>query len=1030
MPSLFSITLGLLGHCPDGGSINFTHTGSSFSPQIAVGPDARIRWYFPDGSTSESTTPSVDFGTAGTRISRLSVAPWSKLLAINVGYDGIDGGSGWDNSNGTLLQNPLPQQNVISVENLPLAQKLQEIACNYNPMGTLDLYGLPNLRRVDAYGSNLGSISVSGSPVLDRLNVEDAGISGELDLTGCSNLGDIRCSRQSITNIIWPSPSSLYHICCHSNPFIEGIFPSDLAAAFPYLKDFYFFWTDYTGHMDASNLFPAGRLGQFRGYGNNITSIDISNCSGLTSVQFNDNNFNQAAVDNIFVTMDSFGISSSSPYWTIEVGGIGNSPPSATGVSAISSLESRGWVCVYNAGTSYVVKQYAPAVSGRLAFDAVGPIASDGSTTVYRISTRDNPSQIGAPRITDIWTATCFAGTHYTIANNATERSGAWYNAVAGNFNSQPQTAVYCLGTASESVIYTVVVPENGSIVWEWVGNTVAGRAYFEIELTGIPIEDGYWNISESGGNRYLDTYQNATNNDETRYTRLASGLSYGTYLVTVTASGTEATDRLYDRGMWTVSSSIPGVPGEAPIVLEKQVSFQASNLEYAAFDGTNYYGGVHGDDGNPIDHVITVDSDVTTELLDTSTALGTVWSSSSPQWSWSSVLDTSDPYATLTCTYSIDVNGLTCTTTRTKDGYEGDRSISLEQEYFGMIAASNLENGGINRIKWSDGTIEVVGSTTPDTQVTYFPPNNTGSILFSDTQALYCIEIVSPGVIASDANSQDPYITQDRTDGAIKDYRNSISQISGNAIEVPDGIVTGGYRYHVDYRPNGGLLELIAGESYPIDVDGWTAFFDASRGLVMSGSNVTQWLASLGIARMTLPGGSGYPTRVEYDSRYWVQALAAGTQALVSNVLTHGSDFTVFMQIRPVATIDNYRCALETGYTSDWYLGGGVGGSDDWKAIIASASLDGPVGGEFGIGTEEVIILEKSGTTASLYSGSTLLQTDATVINSGVQTLPVYLNRTVGGGNVGSWQFRRWGMRDGTLSINERAELANLLGT
>jgi hypothetical protein len=348
MNSLFSIGVGALTHCPDGGSINFTHTGSSFSPQIAVDIDARLRWYFPDGSISDSTTPSVDFGSPGVRVTRLSVAPWGKLKAINVGYDGIDGGSGWDHSFGTLLQNPLPQQNVIQVENLPLAQQLEEIACNYNPMGSLDLYGLPNLRRVDAYGSALGSINVASSPVLHRLNVENAGISGELDLTGCNALSDIRCSRQNISNILWPNPSSLYHICCHSNPFNPGIFPSDLASAFPLLADFYFFWTGLSGTIDVTGLFPSGRRGQFRGYGNELTSVIITDCPGLTSVQFNDNLLTQEAVDHIFVTMDSFGITAESIYWGIETGGTGNAPPSATGLAAIASLQSRGWSCVYN----------------------------------------------------------------------------------------------------------------------------------------------------------------------------------------------------------------------------------------------------------------------------------------------------------------------------------------------------------------------------------------------------------------------------------------------------------------------------------------------------------------------------------------------------------------------------------------------------------------------------------------------------------------------------------------------------------
>ena len=112
-------------------NITFVTKGSSFSPIITVTGNPTIQWIFGDGSTSNSKSPTVNFGSAGTRANTLVVTPWSAVTKINIGYDGSDGGV--TPSSSTIAN--LKQQNVIAVSGLEnVAPYLQIWASNYNPI--------------------------------------------------------------------------------------------------------------------------------------------------------------------------------------------------------------------------------------------------------------------------------------------------------------------------------------------------------------------------------------------------------------------------------------------------------------------------------------------------------------------------------------------------------------------------------------------------------------------------------------------------------------------------------------------------------------------------------------------------------------------------------------------------------------------------------------------------------------------------------------------------------------------------------
>ena len=59
--------------------IVFTTTGSSFSPVLIVTGSPTILWTFADDTTSNSATPTKNYGTSTTRLNRLTVTPWSAV---------------------------------------------------------------------------------------------------------------------------------------------------------------------------------------------------------------------------------------------------------------------------------------------------------------------------------------------------------------------------------------------------------------------------------------------------------------------------------------------------------------------------------------------------------------------------------------------------------------------------------------------------------------------------------------------------------------------------------------------------------------------------------------------------------------------------------------------------------------------------------------------------------------------------------------------------------------------------------------
>lgn len=335
-------------------NITFITTGSSFSPIITVEGNPEIKWVFGDGSTSDSPSPAVNFGSEKKRENTLVVIPWSAVTKINIGYDGSDEGV----PPGPDTIEMLKQQNVIAVTGLEnVAPYLQIWASSRNPVNELNFSDFTKLHTIECYYcTSLATIQLSNVPSLTRLCVENCNIS-YLDLSEAPSLADLRgaSQRSSTYTVDWGTTgANVWHICVRDNPYMNMKFQPD---QFPLLKDFFVWNNNQTGtlHLTSTNLksvlvpnnnykaanfsgcFPAGRRGAVSIGNNKLESIDISNDPGLLILNVSFNSLNQTAVDGILQTLDSYNTNDGSLDLT------GNAAPSDTGIKYANSLTSRGW---------------------------------------------------------------------------------------------------------------------------------------------------------------------------------------------------------------------------------------------------------------------------------------------------------------------------------------------------------------------------------------------------------------------------------------------------------------------------------------------------------------------------------------------------------------------------------------------------------------------------------------------------------------------------------------------------------------
>jgi hypothetical protein len=350
---------------PGGGlqpdEIVFKATGSSFSAIVEVDAGATLLWTFADGSTSSQPRPSKDYQSAATRFNRLKVTPWSAIRAIDIGYDGGDGGS----ENGGLSTDPitgygLDQQNVTTVYGMRnAAPSLRIWASSHNPLTALDFHDFASLHTMEAYYcQGVKSIDLRNTPSLRRLCLEDNDLAA-LDLSGCPNLEDLRGAANNYPSIAWGDTGAhVWHICVRENPQLTQ---NHVAfSRFPLLRELFIWNNSQSGDLtmsgttnaamvllraatnrytsaNLSGLFPAGRNGVIELNNNLLTSLDVSGNPGLATLDASTNRLDRDAVDAILATMDGYGTHGG----TLNLAG--NAAPSTTGSAHAANLRTNGW---------------------------------------------------------------------------------------------------------------------------------------------------------------------------------------------------------------------------------------------------------------------------------------------------------------------------------------------------------------------------------------------------------------------------------------------------------------------------------------------------------------------------------------------------------------------------------------------------------------------------------------------------------------------------------------------------------------
>lgn len=338
MLSEVTITVAPENIIPDANKIYFTTNGQTFEPRILLSGEATVLWEFSDSSTSNSLSPDKDFGSAGLRRHSLTVTPWSALEYLNLGYDGSD-----DGQNYTDASHHRDNQNILKIRGLQNAANLKRLYVSRNER--LRNLALPvGIEIFESYYSGLQQVSFAGSNIR-RLCLENVALQHDvLNLTGLPDLEDLRAARNLYKQINFGEVKpNLWHICVVENSQMDtdgfttnrgqGLDFRDYTA----LRDVWFWQCNQAG-----DLILRGAVEDVQVTNNQITSIDVTGCSGLRILYAQHNALTETAVNTLLTTINSFNTSDG----VIDISD--NAAPSGAGLTAITALEARNWTVTYD----------------------------------------------------------------------------------------------------------------------------------------------------------------------------------------------------------------------------------------------------------------------------------------------------------------------------------------------------------------------------------------------------------------------------------------------------------------------------------------------------------------------------------------------------------------------------------------------------------------------------------------------------------------------------------------------------------
>jgi hypothetical protein len=343
--------------------IVFTTEGSSFSPVLTVSGSPTILWTWADGTTSNSATPTKKYGSAGTRLNKLLVKPWSAVRRINIGYDGGDGGS--------YQIEPVPDQHVSAVRGLHhVAPHLVQWCSSYNQITSLDFSNFTSLDTIECFNStSLRTVRLANTPKLRRVCFEDCNLES-LDLSGSPSLEDLRGGGNDFPTIHFGGiGASLWHICVVDNPQLTNRTIFADMSSFPEIAELLIWNCNQTGTLripltsptrivliradynrytsvDLSGaLVNADEEAEVNLRENELTAIDITGCRQITRLYLENNRFDSSTLDAVLATLDALGRGEHNvaPGVLLQVDLRGNATPGKSGYAHAQSLAAKGW---------------------------------------------------------------------------------------------------------------------------------------------------------------------------------------------------------------------------------------------------------------------------------------------------------------------------------------------------------------------------------------------------------------------------------------------------------------------------------------------------------------------------------------------------------------------------------------------------------------------------------------------------------------------------------------------------------------
>ena len=457
--------------------VTITTTGSTFSPKVALasGSTATVTWACPGASiTTTGLNPTLSFGSSATRTVYMTVLDSNGYEAIdqvavfNLGFDHTNDAGTYSLSSSY----DYTAQSVSAIEGVRNMAGLQLfMAANIAGLeGTLDFTGLSQLTNIELFGSSVQDIILTGCTALLRLCGEGNKLTA-LDLNPAGdNAAEIRVAVQqggALTLAPLNKPILNDYHWCFRDQTVTNM--PDLPVALPHVVELWIWGTGQSGTLtvrsdsvnnlqaysnsytsaDLANQFPAGRAGYVDLHSNSLTSITLTGCSGIGYLDLHSNTFDQATVDSILATADSWSTSGG----TLDLSS--NTAPSTTGLTHKTNLTNRGWTVTVDAGggasfTHQDTGHNSSTSATSLAITLSGAVSAGDLLVLAVESGGAGPSHVSvSDTSSNTWTTVGGTGELWYCTNAAAASGGVTITAtITGGFYAHQMIADRFTGTA------------------------------------------------------------------------------------------------------------------------------------------------------------------------------------------------------------------------------------------------------------------------------------------------------------------------------------------------------------------------------------------------------------------------------------------------------------------------------------------------------------------------------------------------------------------------------------------------------